>query len=118
MLISYANQFQADQDDSDLSLSHKDKSSVVEMSMSSTMNGTHLYDSLNKKPKSTQHCLRNSLYDRLSASPHKVAKSVQAKESAYFTLCPSYCEHSSDEQKIFEEFEGRRFHNLCHKDIV
>ena len=87
------------------------------MSLSS-MNGTHLYDSLCKKPRSPQCCLRNSLYDRLSASPQKVAGSVHAKESTYYTLCPSYCAPSSNEKKIFEEFEGKRFHKLCHNDIV
>ena len=79
------------------------------------MNVTLAYDTLCKKPTTTHPCLGNNLYDRLSA---KAAETVQAKERTYYTLCPAYCTPSSDEQKIFEEFEGKRFNKLYHKDIV
>ena len=79
------------------------------------MNGTQLYDTLCQKPTSTQPCLENNLYDRLSA---KAAEPVQAKEHTYYTLSPAYCVPSSDEQRIFEEFEGKKFHKLYHDDIV
>ena len=79
------------------------------------MNGTQVYDTLCEKPTSTQPSLENNLYDRLSA---KAAEPVQTKEHTYYTLSPAYCTPSSDEQKIFEEFEGKRFHKLYHHDIV
>ena len=79
------------------------------------MNDTQAYDTPCKKPTTTHPCLGNNLYDRLSV---KAAEPVQAKEHAYYTLSPSYCAPSSDEQKVFEEFEGKRFNKLYHKDIV
>ena len=79
------------------------------------MNDTRVYDALCEKPTSTQPCLGNNLYDRLSA---KAAEPVQAKEHTYYTLSPAYCVPSSDEQRIFEEFEGKKFHKLYHDDIV
>ena len=30
---------------------------------------------------------------------------------------PTYCEFPCDELKIYEEFEGKRFHKLYHKGI-
>ena len=82
------------------------------------MNSTQLYDELCKGPTSAQPCLRNSIYDRLSTSPHKSADPIQAKEHTYYTLSPAYCTPSSNEQKIFEDFEEKRFPKLCHNDIV
>ena len=53
-----------------------------------------------------------------------MAESIEAKENSYYALCesesigPMYCIPSSDEQKVYEEFEGKRFRKLLHKDIV
>ena len=89
------------------------------------MSSSQVYDTLYKKPTGTQPCLGNSLYDMLpSASLYKMAESIETKEHSYYALCesesigPAYCVPSSDEQKVYEEFEGKRFHQLYHKDIV
>ena len=78
-----------------------------------------------EKPINVQACLVNNLYDEItSLSSHEMAESIKAEEQFYYTLCeeentgPAYCVPSSDEQTIYEEYEGKRFHKLCHKDIV
>ena len=51
-----------------------------------------------------------------------MAEAVETKEHAYYTLCkdsgPAYCAPSSVERKVYEEFQGKRFEKLHHKDIV
>ena len=67
----------------------------------------------------------DNLHEVTSLSPHEMAESIKAEEQIYYTLCedeetigPAYCVPSSDEQTIYEEYEGKRFHKLYHKDIV
>ena len=97
---------------------------MVEMPWS-TMNSSQVYDTLCKMPTSKQPCLGNSLYDILpSASLYKMAESIETKEHSYYALCeaesigPVYCTPSSIERKVYEEFEGKRFRILHHKDIM
>ena len=86
-----------------------------------------------EEPINVQDCLVNNLYDEItslssheitSLSSHEMAESIKAEEQFYFTLCeeentgPAYSVPSSDEQTIYEEYEGKRFHKLYHKDIV
>ena len=89
------------------------------------MNSTQVYDTLYKKPTSTQRCLGNDLYDTLIALPYKMAESIKAEEQNYYTLCkdeesisPVYHVPSADEKKVYEEFEGKRFHKIHHNEIV
>ena len=67
----------------------------------------------------------NDLYELPSASPYEMAESIEVEQQIYETPCegegtigPIYSVPSSDEQKIYEEFEGKRFRKLYHKDIV
>ena len=69
--------------------------------------------------------LRNKLFDMhpvSSGSPYEMAEAVETKEHAYYTLCedsgPVYHVPSSVERKVYEEFQGKRFQKLHHKDIV
>ena len=57
-----------------------------------------------------------------SASSDQTAESMEAEQEIYETPCegegstgPVYCIPSSDEQKIYEEFEGKRFR---HKEVM
>lgn len=78
-----------------------------------------------EEPVSSRHCLTNNVYKISSVLPHEMAESMKAEEQFYYTLCedeenvgPLYCEPSCDEQKIYVEFEGKRFSKLHHKEIV
>ena len=58
-------------------------------------------------------------------SSHEMAESIKTEEQIYHTLCedeenigPTYSTPATDEQTIYEEYEGKRFHKLHHKDIV
>ena len=70
-------------------------------------------------PISSQPCPANNLYELPSASPYEMAELIEAEQQIYETPCegeesigPIYCTPSSDEQKIYEEFEGKRFRKL------
>jgi len=64
-------------------------------------------------------------YEAPSLLSQDMAKSMEKKEQEiYETSCedegnygPVYCKPPSDEQKIYEEFEGKRFRKLYHKEI-
>ena len=57
-------------------------------------------------------------------SSQDVAKSLQTEKQIYGTPCnnkqdygPIYCSPSDDETKLYQEFEGKKFQNLCHKEM-
>ena len=57
--------------------------------------------------------------------PYEIAESIEDEQQIYETPCeneeeigPAYLEPSSDEHKIYEEFEGKRFCKLLHREIV
>ena len=63
--------------------------------------------------------------DPLSAAPYEIAVSMEAEQQIYETPCedeedygPVYQKPPSDEQKIYEEFEGKRLHKLFHNEIM
>ena len=69
--------------------------------------------------------LPNTIYEVPSASPYEIAESLEAEQQIYETPCegeesvgPVYCVPSSDEQKIYEEFEGKRFRKLQHGELA
>ena len=77
-----------------------------------------------EEPISLQPCITNNLYELPRSSPYEMAESIEAEQQIYETPCegdesigPIYCMPSSDEQKIYEEFEGKKFRKLDHKEI-
>ena len=99
---------------------------MVEKALS-TMKRTTVYCASYEKPVSVQPYLANNLYEAPSASPYEMgmAESIEAEQQIYETPCeceetagPIYCIPSSDEQKIYEEFEGKKFRKLHHEEIV
>ena len=89
------------------------------------MSSTPVYATPYEEPIDAKPCLVNGLYEVSVISPREMAESIKAEEQIYHTLCedeetigPAYCVPSSDEQTIYEEYEGKRFHKLYHKDIV
>ena len=78
-----------------------------------------------EEPVSAQPGLATNLYEVPSASPYEMAESIEAEQQIYETpseidqsIGPIYCVPSTDEQKIYEEFEGKRFRKLYHKELV
>ena len=64
-------------------------------------------------------------YEAPNPSPYEVVDSMEAEQKIYETPCEveesigaAYKEPSSDEQKIYEEFEGKRFRKLFHKEVM
>ena len=79
------------------------------------MNGTH------SKP---QHGESVDWYEVSSPPPQELVRSIEKEEEIYNTpyeddenYGPVYCEPPLDEQKIYAEFEGKRFCKLYHKEI-
>ena len=81
----------------------------------------------NNASLSTQPCLANHLcaVTSVSISPCEMAESIAAEESFYHTLCEgegsigkTYNAPLSDEQRIYKEFEGKRFQKLYHEELV
>ena len=65
-----------------------------------------------------------SSYELPSVSPYELAESMEAEQQIYETLYedegnygPIYSTPSSDEQKICEEFEGKKFCKLYQKEL-
>ena len=63
-------------------------------------------------------------YEVASPPPQDIARAIEKEEEIYNTPCenegnygPVYCEPPSNEHKIYEEFEGKRFRKLHHKEI-
>ena len=71
-----------------------------------------------------QYELPSSSYELPSISPYELAESLETEQQIYETpyedeesYGPIYSAPSSDEQKIYEEFEGKRFRKLYHREI-
>ncbi|XP_065904641.1 uncharacterized protein [Dysidea avara] len=68
-------------------------------------------------------------YERLSPieaykiAPEELTKSMEMEQQVYATPCKHvdcgavYCQPSNNEQKIYEEFEGKRFCKVFHEEI-
>jgi len=56
-------------------------------------------------------------------APDEVTKFMEMEQQIYEAPCkqvdygPVYYQPSNNEKKIYEEFEGKRFHKLLHKEI-
>ena len=77
------------------------------------------------EPVSSKPRLDNNIYELPNALPYEMAESLEAEQQIYETPCegeesmgPIYCVPSSDEQKIYEEFEGKRFRKLHHNELL
>lgn len=64
------------------------------------------------------------LYEMPTPSPYEMAQSMEAEQQIYETpyedeedYGPIYCVPPSDEEKIYVEFEGKRFRKLYHKEV-
>ena len=124
MINLCANQ-QHDYEEADFSSSCKDEFSIVEKALTTMKKAQPISATPIEEPVSEQACLVKNLQEVTSLSSHEMAESIKAEEQIYYTLCedeestgPAYCVPSSDEQTIYEEYEGKRFHKLYHKDIV
>ena len=88
------------------------------------MNSAPVYATPYEEPIDAIPSFVNGLYEVTVITSLEMAESIKAEEQVYHTLCeeentgPAYCVPSSDEQTIYEEYEGKRFHKLYHKDIV
>ena len=90
------------------------------------MNTTNVYTVPYEEPiSSSPPTFGNHVYEVSSVSPYEMAELIKAEERIYYTLCedkenvgPVYSEPSCDEKKVYEEFEGKRFSKLYHKEIV
>jgi len=89
------------------------------------MSNTNIYAAPYETPISTQPHHTNNSYEMPSASSYEMVESLEAEQRIYETPCegeettgPIYCVPPSDEQKIYEEFEGKRFRKLHHKEIM
>ena len=89
------------------------------------MSRTHIYAASYETPTSTLPHPVNNLYEVPSASPYEMFESLEAEQVIYETPCegegtagPVYCAPPSDEQKIYEEFEGKRFRKLRHEELT
>ena len=103
--------------------SHKHKFSVIEKALS-TMNRAQV-NSPYEAPTNAQPCMQNNLYEVPSASPYEMVESIETEQQVYETPCegeqsigPVYYAPSSDEKKIYEEFEGKRFRKLFREQLV
>ena len=73
--------------------------------------------------KTVQYELSTSSVDK-AATPSPPNITMRAQQNIYTTpykdegnYGPLYCEPSSDEQKIYENFKGKMFHKLFHSEI-
>ena len=65
------------------------------------------------------------IYEIESISTYEIVESMEKEQQIYETPCeneenigPVYLEPSSDEHKIYEEFQGKRFRKLYHREIM
>ena len=121
MYSIYANLFQPVYEEADFSSSHDTKLSVVDKALS-TMKRTRPLSY--EEPLSLQSSLDNNLYELPRSSTHEMAESIEAEQLIYDTPCegeesigPIYSAPSCDEQKIYEEFEGKWFRKLHHNEV-
>ena len=74
---------------------------------------------------STQPDLVQNFYEMPNATLDEMAESIEAEQQIYETPCegeesvgPIYCTPPSNEEKIYEEFEGKRFCKIHHEELV
>ena len=75
-------------------------------------------------PSNAQPYIEN-MYEAPNAAPYEMVESIESEQQVYETPCegeqsigPVYCAPSSDEKKIYEEFEGKRFRKLYSEELV
>ena len=78
-----------------------------------------------EEPVSAQPGLATNLYEMPNASPYEMAESVETEQQIYETPCegeesmgPIYCVPPTEEEKVYEEFEGKRFRKIHHEELT
>ena len=78
-----------------------------------------------EEPVSAQPDCAINLYEMPSASPYEMAESMETEQQIYETPCegeesigPIYCVPPTNEEKIYEEFEGKRFRKIHQKELT
>ena len=78
-----------------------------------------------EEPVSAQPGCATNLYEMPSASPCEMAESIETEQQIYETPCegeesigPIYCAPPTDEEKIYEEFEGKRFRKIHKEELT
>ena len=73
----------------------------------------------------TQPGLVQNLYEMPNVTLDEMAESIEAEQQIYETPCegeesvgPIYCAPPPNEEKIYEEFEGKRFRKIHHAELV
>ena len=84
-----------------------------------------VYATPSELPISAQPDPANNTYDVPDVSQYEMAESIEAEKKIYETPCegeesigPIYCVPPTDEQKIYEEFEGKRFRKIHHEELL
>ncbi|XP_065899331.1 uncharacterized protein [Dysidea avara] len=115
----------SDYEDPDYSVTNK--YSVVDQALSS-LNRTQ--DTMVTSPAPYEIPLTMSrptagIYEMEDPSPYDMAESMEAEQQIYETPCeneepagPVYCKPPSDEHKIYEEFAGKKFRKIFHKEVM
>ena len=80
---------------------------------------------MNTPQMQVQPCEENNMYEAPCAAPYEMVESIETEQQVYETPCegeqsigPVYCAPSSDEKKIYEEFEGKKFRKLYRDELV
>ena len=78
-----------------------------------------------EEPVTAQPDCAANLYEMPSASPYEMAESMETEQQIYETPCegeesigPIYCVPPTNEEKIYEEFEGKRFCKIHQKELM
>ena len=78
-----------------------------------------------EEPLNLEPSIANNLFELPRSPTYEMAESIKAEQLIYDTPCegeesmgPIYYAPSSDEQKIYEEFEGKCFHKLHHNELM
>ena len=118
----YANYFQPIYEEADFSSSYDTKLSIVDKALS-TMRRSRAFSY--EEPLSLEPNLAKNLYELPRSPTYEMAESIEAEQMIYDTPCegeesigPIYSAPSSDEKKIYEEFEGKKFRKLHNNDLT
>ena len=122
MFNLYTNYFQPIYEEADFSSSYDTKISIVDIALS-TMRKRRAFSY--EEPLSLESGLAKNLCELPRSPTYDMAGSIEAEQLIYDTPCegeesigPIYSAPSSDEEKIYEEFEGKHFRKLHHNELT
>ena len=118
----YANHFQPIYEEADVSSSYDDKLSIIDKALS-TMRKSRAFSY--EEPLNFEPSIANNLFELPRSPTYDMAESIEVEKLIYDTPCegeesmgPIYYTLLSNEQKIYEEFEGKRFCKLHHNELT